>query len=151
VLRVCQLRSHFPTVVLPRRELARLDRLPGVKRVYAGSTYRVLAGPDSDTIHARDLAAAGLPADGAGIRIGIIDDGVDQAHPFFDPTGYAMPAGFPKGQIAFTTAKVIVARAFPPPRATWRYADRPFDPEESGHATHVINSYGDCAQPFLQE
>ena len=26
-----------------------------------------------------------------------------------------MPAGFPKGQTAYTTAKVIVARAFPPP------------------------------------
>ena len=97
----------------------------------------MLAGPDSDTIHARDLAAAGLPTDGAGIKIGIIDDGVDQTHPFFDPTGYTMPAGFPKGQLAFTTAKVIVARAFPPPGATWRYAGRPFDPEESGHATHV--------------
>jgi hypothetical protein len=137
-------------VVLPRRELARLDRLPGVKRVYAGSTYRVLAGPDSDTIHARDLAAAGLPADGAGIRIGIIDDGVDQAHPFFDPTGYAMPAGFPKGQVAFTTAKVIVARAFPPPRATWRYANRPFDPEESGHATHVAGIAAGNANTLAQ-
>ena len=124
-------------VVLPSRELPRLDRLPGVERVYAGSTYRVLAGPDSDTIHARDLAAAGLPTDGAGIKIGIIDDGVDQTHPFFDPTGYTMPAGFPKGQLSFTTAKVIVARAFPPPGATWRFAGRPFDPEESGHATHV--------------
>ena len=48
-----------------------------------------------------------------------------------------MPAGFPKGQVAFTTAKVIVARAFPPPGTTWRYAGRPFDPDESGHATHV--------------
>ena len=28
-----------------------------------------------------------------------------------------MPAGFPKGQVRFTNAKVIVARAFPPPGA----------------------------------
>ena len=34
------------------------------------------------------------------MKIGIIDAGVDQAHPFFDPAGYAMPAGFPKGQTA---------------------------------------------------
>ena len=124
-------------VVLPRRELARLDRLPGVRRVYAGSVYQALAGPDADTIHAHNLAAPPLPADGAGIKIAIIDDGVDQTHPFFDPSGYTMPAGFPKGQVAFTTAKVIVARSFPPPGATWRYASRPFDPQESGHATHV--------------
>ncbi len=32
---------------------------------------------------------------------------------------------------------MIVARSFPPPRATWKYAGRPFDPDESGHATHV--------------
>src|SRR6185312_11190808 len=78
-----------------------------------------------------------LATDGTGIKIGVIDDGVDQTHPFFDPSGYTMPAGFPKGQADFTTAKVIVARSFPPPRPAWRYASRPFDPEESGHATHV--------------
>jgi subtilase family protein len=124
-------------VELPRREVPRLARLPGVKRVFAGSTYRALAGPDAGTIRARDLTTPPLPADGSGIKIGIIDDGVDQTHRFFDPTGYTMPAGFPKGQTAFTTAKVIVARAFPPPGATWRYAGVPFDPEESEHATHV--------------
>ena len=48
-----------------------------------------------------------------------------------------MPAGFPKGQAAFTTAKVIVARAFAPPGAEWKYARAPFDPDNSGHATHV--------------
>ena len=85
----------------------------------------------------RDIPGATLANAGAGIKIGIIDDGVDQAHPFFDPTGYVAPDGFPKGQLSFTTAKVIVARAFPPPGATWRYAGKPFDPEQSGHATHV--------------
>ena len=39
-----------------------------------------------------------------------------------------MPAGFPKGQTAYTTAKVIVARAFPPARPTWKNASKPFDP-----------------------
>ena len=124
-------------VALPSAELPRLARLPGVSRVYAGTTYRALAGPDAATINARGLPEPPLSTDGAGIKIGIIDDGVDQTHPFFDPAGYAMPAGFPKGQADFTTAKVIVARAFPPPGATWRYANRPFDPQESGHATHV--------------
>ena len=48
-----------------------------------------------------------------------------------------MPAGFPKGQTAYTTAKVIVARAFAPAGTTWKYARKPFDPVQSGHATHV--------------
>ena len=41
-----------------------------------------------------------------------------------------MPAGFPKGQAAYTNAKVIVARAFPPPTPAWRHAGKPFDPRE---------------------
>ena len=48
-----------------------------------------------------------------------------------------MPAGFPKGQAAYTNAKVIVARAFPPRTPTWRHANKPFDPENSAHGTHV--------------
>ncbi len=32
---------------------------------------------------------------------------------------------------------MIVARAFPSPSTSWKYADRPFDPIESDHATHV--------------
>ena len=124
-------------VIAPRAALPRLRTLPGVRRVVPGATYRTASGPDGATIHARDLPAPPLQTDGTGIKIGIIDDGVDQTHPFFDPSGYTMPAGFPKGQVAFTTAKVIVARAFAPPRPAWRYASRPFDPEQSGHATHV--------------
>ena len=48
-----------------------------------------------------------------------------------------MPAGFPKGQTAYTNAKVIVARAFPPARPTWKHAAKPFDPVHSSHGTHV--------------
>lgn len=124
-------------VVVPRRDLARLSRLPGVKQIFADVAYHALAGPDAATIHARDLPNATPGNAGAGIKIGIIDDGVDQKHVFFDPSGYTMPEGFPKGQAGYTTAKVIVARAFPPPGATWKYAGLPFDPEDSGHATHV--------------
>ena len=114
-----------------------LSRLPGVTQVFAPVTYHVQAGPDAATIRARDVPLPDLSNAGAGIKIGIIDDGVDQTHRFFDPSGYAMPAGFPKGQAAYTTAKVIVARAFPPPGATWPHAGKPFDPEQSSHGTHV--------------
>ena len=124
-------------VVVPPADVPRLARLSGVRQVFGNTTYHVLAGPDAATIRARELPAAPLANAGAGIKVGIIDDGVDQQHPFFDPDGYTMPDGFPKGQTAYTTAKVIVARAFAPPRATWKYADKPFDPDESGHATHV--------------
>ena len=45
--------------------------------------------------------------------------------------------GFRKGVASQTTAKVIVARAFPPPRATSRNAGKPFDTVSSVHTTHV--------------
>jgi hypothetical protein len=34
---------------------------------------------------------AGRPHAGAGIKIGDIDTGIDDSHPFFDPTGYSFP------------------------------------------------------------
>ena len=48
-----------------------------------------------------------------------------------------MPPGFPKGQTAYTTAKVIAARSFPPASPRPRYAELPLNPEESEHGTHV--------------
>src|SRR5205814_4494653 len=72
-----------------------------------------------------------------GIKTGIIYDVIERTHPFFSPAGFAMPAGFPKGNRSFTTAKVIAARAFPPPDLKYRYAKLLFDPVESEHGTHV--------------
>ena len=40
--------------------------------------------------------AGGRSDAGAGMKIGIIDSGIDYRHPFFDPDGFSYPAGFPK-------------------------------------------------------
>ena len=124
-------------VVVPASQLERLARVPGVERVYPNTRYRARLDRSPALIGAPALWGPSLESAGAGMKIAIIDDGIDQTHPFFDPRGYPMPAGFPKGDTRFTTAKVIVARAFPPPSPEWRHAGRPFDPEESEHATHV--------------
>ena len=71
------------------------------------------------------------------MKIAIIDDGIDQTHPFFAPAGYAYPPGFPKGQTAYTTPKVIVARAFAPATPVYANAKLPFDPDLSDHGIHV--------------
>jgi minor extracellular serine protease Vpr len=69
-------------------------------------------------------AAGGRSNAGAGIKIGDIDTGIDNNHPFFDPNGFSYPAGFPKCDEAdstthtpddnckFVTQKVIVAKVF---------------------------------------
>src|SRR5947199_7161958 len=69
-------------------------------------------------------AAGGRSVAGAGIKIGDIDTGIDETHPFFDPTGFTYPDGFPKCDAADSTThhqdenckyvspKVIVAKVF---------------------------------------
>ncbi len=124
-------------VVVPRADAPRLASVPGVAEVYPSVTYHALLDRSPQLIGAPAMWGPDLATAGQGIKIGIVDEGIDQSHPFFNPAGYTMPAGYPKGNIAYTTAKVIVARAFPPASTTWKYANLPFDPQLSEHATHV--------------
>jgi subtilisin family serine protease len=124
-------------VVVPRGQVARLARITGVGRVWPNVGYRGLLDTTPQLIGATALWSPALATAGQGMRIGIVDDGIDQTHPFFSPQGFSYPPGFPKGQTAYTTPKVIAARAFAP--ATPRYANArlPFDPNLSEHGTHV--------------
>ncbi|MCI0636662.1 MAG: S8 family serine peptidase, partial [Actinobacteria bacterium] len=124
-------------VVLPEKQVPRLHALPGVRDVYDSARYVPQLDATPQAIGAPGLWGAGLDTAGQGVKIGIIDTGIDHAHPFFDPAGYTMPAGFPKGQTRFTNAKVIVARAFPPPGAQYPRAGVPVDGDNSSHGTHV--------------
>jgi subtilisin family serine protease len=124
-------------VELPSSQVSRLRRLSRVRDVFASARYVPQLDATPEQIGAPGLWGAALDTAGQGIKIGVIDTGVDQSHPFFDPAGYAMPTGFPKGQVRFTNAKVIVARAFPPPGARYRNAALAFDSENSTHGTHV--------------
>jgi subtilisin family serine protease len=135
------------SVVLPASDVARLRTIPGAT-VWPTVTYHALrdtpaatsaanADPGPALIGATALWGPSLATAGQGIKIGLVDDGIDQAHPYFNPAGYSYPAGFPKGNTAYTTPKVIVARAFPSPSTSWKNADKPYDPTYSFHATHV--------------
>jgi subtilisin family serine protease len=123
-------------VTVPRSQLARLQGIDGAT-LWPTVTYHALLDRSPSLIGAPAIWGPTLASTGAGMKIGIIDDGIDQTHPFFSPTGYAYPAGFPKGQRKYTTPKVIVARAFAPPAIKYRNARVPFDPTSSDHATHV--------------
>ena len=146
------------SVVLPASDLARLRALPGATvwptvtyhapREVPASSAAATADPGPSLIGATALWGQNLATAGQGLKIGIIDDGIDQAHPYFSPSGFSYPAGFPKGNTAYTTPKVIVARAFPSPSIHWKNADKPFDPVYSDHATHVAGiAAGDYDTP----
>jgi len=63
-------------------------------------------------------ALGGQSKAGAGIKIGVLDTGIDQTHPAFQDSSLTMPSGFPKctqghpEDCAFTNSKVIVARSY---------------------------------------
>jgi subtilisin family serine protease len=123
-------------VALPGRDVARLRRLPGVSEVVASRVYAPALDQSPGQIGAPAVWGTGLSTAGQGMKIGIIDSGVDERHPFFDPTGYVMPKGFPKGQRQFTSAKVVVARAFAPPGAP-AGSRLAFARGDVSHGTHV--------------
>ena len=125
------------SVVVPQDRLDRLARVPGVERVWPSYSYHELLDRTPQLIGAPSVWGPTLATAGEGMKIGIIDDGIDQTHPFFNPAGYSYPSGFPKGQTAYTTPKVIVARAFAPPGLAYANARLPFDAGSSEHGTHV--------------
>ena len=48
-------------------------------------------------IHATELQAA-TGDKGQGMKIGVVDTGVDPSSPFLNPAGFTVPAGLPEGR-----------------------------------------------------
>jgi minor extracellular serine protease Vpr len=122
------------TVTLPAKRLPSLLRL-GFARVYPTYRYTRSLDESPSIIGAPQLEAA-TGASGAGVKIGVVDDGIDQTNPFLAASGLGFPVGFPKGDRSFTTPKVIVARSFPGPGSGKR-GKLPLDRDASFHGTHV--------------
>src|SRR5437773_3875783 len=99
---------------------------PMVERAEYNTLYQPNLSQSYQIINATDAwnAAGGRSVAGAGIKIGDIDSGIDETHPFFDPTGFSYPPGFPKCDAAdsnshhqdqdckYVSPKVIVAKVF---------------------------------------
>src|SRR5438034_6043817 len=99
---------------------------PMVERAEYNALYHPTLSESYKIINAMDAwnAAGGRSVAGAGIKIGDIDTGIDESHPFFDPTGFSYPPGFPKCDAAdsnshhedqdckYVSPKVIVAKVF---------------------------------------
>ena len=122
-------------VELPATELARAAKLPFARKLYPSYRYTLALNRSPGLIGAGALAAAG-GGSGEGMKIAVIDDGIDQKNAFFNPQGYSYPAGFPKGGTKWTSPKVIVARSFVGAGADDR-TRLAVDPQASFHGTHV--------------
>ena len=121
-------------VELPARSLPKLLQLRSVNKVYPSLSYSETMDRGPSVIQATNLEAA-TGDKGEGIKIGVIDTGVDPTSPFLNPTGFSYPPGFPKGDPKLTTPKVIVAKVFPGPVRD-ASSNKAFDATEP-HGTHV--------------
>ena len=122
----------------------RLQRLPGVKRVYRDYAHMPDMYASIPLIDAPAMweQLGGQGMSGEGIIVASIDTGVYAPNPFFDPAGYAYPPGYPVGDARYTTEKVIGARAY------FRAWDPPLagddgawpGPAGSSHGTHTMGT-----------
>jgi minor extracellular serine protease Vpr len=101
-------------------------------RIYPSLSYHVDLNRGPSVVGAPQFSAL-TGSRGEGVKVAVVDDGVDQEHPFLNPTGFSYPPGFPKGVTGSTTPKVIVARGFAGPGAN----SSPLDRDESFHGTFV--------------
>lgn len=116
-------------------EAAQLAKGPGVERVVKGKWYSPMMNRSNKIIHTAPAWKSGY--DGAGIKVAVIDSGIDQNHPFLRDASLATPSGFPKvsnnDSLKYISKKVIVAKVFSP--------DVDATPEAIGsHGTHVAGT-----------
>src|SRR5438876_2166842 len=100
-------------VRIPDEKAAQLASIPGVLHVHPVRRFKL------NLDHALPLhrvpeawQQAGIASAGKGIKIGIIDTGIDLQHPGFQDPSLPVPTGFPRANntldLAFTNNKVIV-------------------------------------------
>jgi len=136
-----------------------LHNTPGAAFVSSDYLYHLEMNRSPTLIGAPTLwtAVGGQGNAGAGVKIGIIDTGIDQTHPFLTDNSLTVPAGFPKcdaidsavgtpdTQCNFVSNKVIVAKVFETLTNFDGHAAQAHGSHVSGIAAGVANT---CA-PFV--
>jgi minor extracellular serine protease Vpr len=102
------------TVRVRAEDYDAVRNLPGVRKVYFSHTKRMTMDAAATVVNAPALwaRAGGKTQAGRGIKIGIIDSGIDITNPMFIDSSLTAPPGFPKGESSYTNSKVIVARNY---------------------------------------
>ncbi len=131
---------HNALVVRMSREQAAATRsMAGVKSVRAVRMYHKLLDRSLALQKITDAwqQIGGVDKAGAGVKIAIIDTGIDITHPAFQDAGFTAPAGFPKtdrdSDSVYTNQKIIVARGYTDPDTRKVYSAKDID----GHGTGV--------------
>jgi minor extracellular serine protease Vpr len=131
---------HAVALRLNGTSLATLRSAPQVVSADYQGTYRPTDSddPDLNLVHAieawRTAQVGGDANAGRGIKVGVIDTGIDHLHPCFSDAGF--PATPQLGDRRFTNNKVIVARVF-----NNKTPSQGYTPEAiQDHGTHVAGT-----------
>ena len=96
---------------------AQLSAVPGVKRVVPARRFDMLldrAVALHKVVDAWNRIGEGNA--GAGVRIAILDSGIEASHPAFQDASLTAPASYPRvnnaSDVAYTNGKIIVARSY---------------------------------------
>jgi len=126
------------SVEMPRGYVSRIRSLPEVLSIVPNRRYHFSLTRSNDLMNAPLMwqLAGGQDVAGQGIKIGIIDTGIDHTHPMFDDERFMLPEGYPLGDSNFTNKKIIVARVFTKDGDALKDST-PRD--RHGHGTHVAS------------
>jgi subtilisin family serine protease len=105
---------------------------------YQGLYYPNATDPDLAIIQATDAwaQAGGAANAGAGVKVAIVDSGIDNGHPCFSGAGYEAQSQL--GDPKFTNNKVIAAKVFNNKTPSQRHTPQAVD----SHGTHVAGTVG---------
>jgi uncharacterized protein (TIGR03437 family) len=118
-----------------RERAADLRSLAGVKRVVRLPRLKRNLNDAVSLVNAPAAWSAlsgGMANAGAGVKIAIIDSGIDNTHPAFQDASLQPPPGYPLGDTAYTNGKIIVARSYEP---MFALPDDTTPRDRSGHGT----------------
>jgi minor extracellular serine protease Vpr len=101
-------------VSAPMDQVAAILAIPGVSNVALAPRMKRKLDRALDLQKVKQAwnSVGGVTQAGAGVKIAILDSGIDQTHPGLRDDSLRAPAGFPVGNAGFTNSKVIAARSY---------------------------------------
>jgi uncharacterized protein (TIGR03437 family) len=122
-------------VRVPRDRVAELRSLAGVKHVVRLPRLKRNLNVAVNLVNVPAAWSApsvgGMANAGAGVKIAIVDSGIDDKHPAFQDSSLP-PPGYPLGDALYTNGKIIVARSYEP---MFFLPDDTTPRDRSGHGT----------------
>lgn len=124
-----------------------LARTPGVKRVHEHKMYYANMDTSNELINSPAVweMIGSRDAAGAGVRVAVIDGGINSGHAMFQANGHTRPDGLPTDDYCsvidptFCNDKLAVARYYTPTFQV--HPDEHISPEDfGGHGTHVAGT-----------